>query len=231
MTLAPHGRYPRQSQACLVPGAASLPAPETAQGDGASFFVPASHVQGLCRIQGDFNSVHAFPSTVQNSPSIIRFPDCWISPRLAGGWYRKLRSWLKPSLQALRCQRGFTSASLVLCGGLLLEEVALSIHEACLPACLPVDSNKGLTVTHKPNSVFGAAVFQVIWDRTYRAVVRPSRTSVPQQAVMLRFVAVEKISQQLCPLCWSSAAPAQQGQPLQPLLSCHRMGRAQLSAA
>lgn len=94
------------------------------------------------RIRGDCNSVHAFPSTFQNSPSIIPFPDCWFLPCLAGGWRGTLKSWLQPSLQALRCQRGFTSATLV------LHERAQSS-----PACLPIAS-KGLTVAHNPSSVF-----------------------------------------------------------------------------
>lgn len=42
---------------------------------------------------------------------------------------------------------------------------------------------------------------------------------------------MEKVSQQLCLLRGSSAAPTQQGQPAQPLLSCHRMGSAQFSAS
>lgn len=142
--------YSGESQANLVPGTAFILAARQ-HGDSASCFVPTLHTHKLCWDWRDRNSIHAFPSTVQNSPSVIPFPDCWISPHLAGGWRGRLESCLKPSLQALGCQRGFTSVGLGLYNGLQQEEVACVCTRL---SSLPVVCRKGLAVDPRPSSVF-----------------------------------------------------------------------------
>lgn len=164
--------------------------------------------------------VHAFPSTFQNSPSIIPFPDCWILPCLAGGWCRTLKSWLKPSLQALRCQRGFTSATLVLHTGLLHERAQNSL------ACLPVAS-KGLIVAHKLGSVFCAASGHLGQD------FQTSRTYISRTAggdVEIR-CGRENLSAAL-PSLWLFHSPGTVGTAsVEPLPACHGMGNVQFSRA